>query len=41
MHTYTVDLKKVPRWRGRISTLRFDPCATKDVQVVIEEIRFE
>jgi hypothetical protein len=40
-HTYTIDLKTNPRWRSRIATLRFDPCGTRDVQVAIEEIRFE
>jgi hypothetical protein len=41
MHAYTIDLTSNPRWRGRISTLRFDPCSTGDVGVVVEEIRFE
>ncbi len=40
-HTYAVELKANPRWRGRVSTLRFDPCSTKDIDVVVEEIRFE
>ena len=41
MHTYTVDLTQVPRWRSRITTLRFDPCSTKDVEVVVDEMRLE
>jgi len=36
MHTYTVDLAANPRWRHLIATLRFDPCSTKDVEVVID-----
>ncbi|MBN1341597.1 MAG: glycoside hydrolase family 99-like domain-containing protein [Phycisphaerae bacterium] len=41
MTTYTVDLTQVPRWRGRITTLRFDPCGTNDVNVALDEIRLE
>ena len=41
MHTYTLDLSKNTRWRGTISSLRFDPCASKDVTVTIDEIRLE
>jgi hypothetical protein len=40
-HPYTIDLKANPRWRNRITALRLDPCDTKDLQVVIEEIRLE
>lgn len=40
-HDYAIDLRTNPRWRSRISTLRLDPCSTKDVEVFIEEIRFE
>ncbi|MBI4560000.1 MAG: glycoside hydrolase family 99-like domain-containing protein [Candidatus Hydrogenedentes bacterium] len=39
-HHYQLDLKANPRWRGRISTLRLDPCESRDVEVNIEEIRF-
>ncbi len=39
MQTYTVDLKSNSRWRNRISMLRFDPCNTKDVEVVIDDFR--
>lgn len=39
MHTYRLDLAANPRWRGRISTLRFDPCSVKDVEVVIDEFK--
>lgn len=36
MHTYTIDLTANPRWRGRIASLRFDPCNTKDVEIIID-----
>jgi hypothetical protein len=41
LHAYTVDFRANPRWRNRITALRFDPCDTKDIQVVIDEIRLE
>lgn len=34
--TYEIDLSRHPRWRGRISTLRFDPCATREARVQID-----
>ncbi len=40
-HTYTIDLREVPRWRGRISKLRLDPCSTRGVDVVLDEFRLE
>jgi len=40
MHTYRLDLAAHSRWRGRISSLRFDPCDVAGVQVVIDEFRF-
>jgi hypothetical protein len=40
-HDYAVDLSTRPRWRGRISTLRFDPCNARDAEVAIEKIVFE
>jgi hypothetical protein len=40
MHTYTFPLHENRRWRGRISRLRFDPCADRDVRVRIAGIRF-
>ena len=40
-HTYTLDLKANPRWRNRIPSLRFDPCDTKDVQVLIDDIQLK
>lgn len=36
MHEYTFDLASNPRWRGRISTLRFDPCATADIAIQLD-----
>ncbi len=41
MHTYTLDLGEHPRWRGEITSLRFDPCDVQGVEVAIDEIRFE
>jgi hypothetical protein len=40
-HDYTLDLKANPRWRGRITLLRFDPCDIKDVLVAIDAFRLE
>ncbi|MBI5093016.1 MAG: glycoside hydrolase family 99-like domain-containing protein [Candidatus Hydrogenedentes bacterium] len=37
-HTYTIELKSNPRWRGKISSLRLDPCETKGVEVVMDQI---
>jgi hypothetical protein len=34
-HDYMLDLKANPRWRGRITVLRFDPCDAKDIQGVL------
>jgi hypothetical protein len=36
-HTVTIDLAANPRWRGRITTLRLDPCAVPGARVAIEE----
>lgn len=41
MHTYTLNLSEHPRWRGEITSLRFDPCDIPNVAVTIDEIRFE
>lgn len=41
MHTYTIDLKANPRWRSRISALRFDPCGARGVQVRIDQFALE
>lgn len=40
MHTYEVSLSDNPRWRGDITSIRFDPCSEKDVEVLIDEIAF-
>lgn len=40
-HDYAVDLKSRPRWRGRIATLRFDPCGLADVNVSIDRFVLE
>jgi hypothetical protein len=39
MHDYALNLAENPRWRGNISTFRFDPCDAPDVEISIEEIR--
>ncbi len=39
-HEYSVDLTQNPRWRGRISTLRFDPCDFKGAEIDIDRIAF-
>jgi hypothetical protein len=41
LHSYTLDLKTNPRWRGRITLLRLDPCDTKDALIVIDAFRLE
>jgi len=35
-HTIAIDLAANPRWRGRITTLRLDPCAVPGARVAIE-----
>lgn len=40
-HTYTLDLAARPRWRGRIATLRFDPCSTRGAEVFIDSFSLE
>ena len=40
-HTYTIDLTANPRWRSRISSLRFDPCGARNVEVALDEFRLE
>ncbi len=40
-HTYTLNLSAHPRWRGEITSLRFDPCDKAGVAVAIDEIRLE
>lgn len=41
MHTYTLDLAANPRWRGRITRLRFDPGSKQDLDVAIDRFAFE
>ncbi len=40
-HEYTLELGDHPRWRGRIATLRFDPCSTREVEAQVDYIEFE
>ena len=39
MRDYRVSLAENTRWRGRIATLRFDPCDIEGAKVAIEEVR--
>lgn len=41
IHTYTLDLAANPRWRGRITRLRFDPCSKRDIAIAIDRFAFE
>ncbi len=41
MRTYTIDLTKNMRWRGKISRLRLDPCSVAGVEVRIGRVGFE
>ncbi|MDX9971358.1 MAG: glycoside hydrolase family 99-like domain-containing protein [FCB group bacterium] len=38
-HTYTLDLAAHPRWRGKIASLRFDPCTAANVEATISDFR--
>jgi len=38
-HTYVLPVGANPRWRGLITTLRFDPCSSQGRLIEIEEIR--
>jgi hypothetical protein len=40
-HEYTFDLRAKPRWRSRISTLRFDPCNDPDAEIWIDSFALE
>jgi hypothetical protein len=40
-HDYVIALKALPRWRGKIRGLRFDPGSVANVNVSIDEIKFE
>lgn len=39
-HDYELDLAAHPRWRGRISTLRFDPCDFIGAEVCVDSFVF-
>jgi len=39
MHEYVLDLRANRRWRGRIESLRLDPCSHSDANIAIDEIR--
>ena len=38
-HTYVLPVGDNPRWRGRLQSLRFDPCGAEGVRVSIEQVR--
>ena len=40
LHEYVFDLAANPRWRGRITRLRLDPCAGRDTEVAVDHIAF-
>ncbi|HQM99471.1 MAG TPA: glycoside hydrolase family 99-like domain-containing protein [Candidatus Hydrogenedentes bacterium] len=40
VHEYVLDLDAHPRWRGTVTSLRFDPCNFSGAEVRIEEITF-
>jgi hypothetical protein len=40
-HDYRFNLAANPRWKGSIATLRLDPCETQDVEILVDELRFE
>ncbi|MCC6696682.1 MAG: glycoside hydrolase family 99-like domain-containing protein [Candidatus Hydrogenedentes bacterium] len=40
-HTYAFDLAAHPRWRGSITSLRFDPCNAPGLDIAIDSFRLE
>ena len=38
-HEYEVEVAANPRWRGRITRLRFDPCEQSDLKVELDWLR--
>ena len=38
-HEQELDLAKNPRWRGRITRLRFDPCEQAGLKVELDWLR--
>ncbi len=39
-HEFELDLAAHPRWRGRVTSLRFDPCDFKEACISVDEIAF-
>lgn len=40
LQEYTLDLAGHPRWRGTVTSLRFDPCNFSGARICIDEIAF-
>lgn len=40
-HDYVIDLDSLPRWRGKVRSLRFDPCNQAEVKIAIDYVKFE
>ncbi len=40
-HDYDVEVAKNPRWRGRVTRLRFDPCEQSGLKVELDWLRLE
>lgn len=41
LHTYRIRLDAIPAWTGELQSLRFDPCASENIQVAVHAFRFE
>ncbi len=39
MTIYEINLAEHPRWRGRITSLRLDPCPSKDIDITLDKIQ--
>ncbi len=40
-HDYRLPLGEHPRWRGRVTSLRFDPCNIRGAEIAIDGVAFE
>ena len=39
-HDYDLDLSQSPRWRGLVTSLRFDPVSKPGVKIAVDHVRF-